>query len=487
MWFQSRKPKVATTAPKPFDELAAWIPPERLVTDQSELRAYECDGFPLHKERASAVVLSESRDEVIAVVRWCHANSIPFVPRGAGTGLSGGATPVPGGVVIDLNRMRKIVKIDSENGYAVVEPGVVNINITRAVEGCGLHYAPDPSSQKACTIGGNVAENAGGPHCLKYGMTTDHILGLEVVLPDGTPVHLGGPETTLGDFDLVGLFVGTEGTFGVVTEVTVKLLPTAPAVRTFLVIYEKMSEACNSVSEITREGIVPAALEILDELTVRAVEASVFAAGYPQNAGAVLLVEIDGFAAALDEQEAAIRDVAKRNHAIDFRVATDEADRTQLWRGRKGAFGALGRINTDLYILDGVVPRTKLAKILEEIYDIAERHRITVTNVFHAGDGNLHPSICYDGRDKDERARVIEAGKEILRACVREGGSISGEHGIGVEKMEFMPLLFSPEDLQLQKDLRAAVDPRALSNPGKLFPDARSCVEAGRKRHTVPL
>lgn len=484
MFFRTKK---AAPIPAPFSELTQWIVPERLVTDPGELRVYECDGFPLHKEKPTLVALCESRDEVIAIVRWCHQQGIPFVPRGAGTGLSGGATPVPGGIVIDLNRMRRIHEVDVENRYAVVEPGVVNIKITEAAAEHGFHYAPDPSSQRACTIGGNVAENAGGPHCLKYGMTTDHILGLEVVLPTGETVRLGGPQADPAGYDAVGLFVGTEGTFGVVTEITVKLLPSASSVRTFLAIFESMSLACRTVAEITREGIVPAALEILDELTIKAVEASVYSAGYPQNAAAVLLIEIDGFEASLDEEQQQIQTIVDNNQAIDFQIANNEVERMKLWRARKGAFGALGRINTDLYILDGVVPRTVLEPVLEELYEIADRHRVTLSNVFHAGDGNLHPNISYDGRDEDERGRVIAAGHEILAACVRAGGSISGEHGIGVEKMEFMPLLFSPEDLDLQRDLRSAVDPKSLSNPGKLFPDARSCVESGPKHHTVEL
>ncbi len=487
--FTRRKQASSTSSerPSPYSELLEWIPPDRLITNNGELCVYECDGFPLHKERPQAVILCASRDDVLHVVRWCNEKSIPFVPRGAGTGLSGGATPVPGGVVIDLNHMRRIVKVDVENGYAIVEPGVVNIRISQAASSSGFHYAPDPSSQKACTIGGNVAENAGGPHCLKYGMTTDHILGLEVVLPDGDIVRLGGPRAEETGYDLAGLFVGTEGTCGVVTEVTVRLLPSPQSVRTFLAIFDSMSFACRTVAAITREGIEPAALEILDQLTIRAVEASVFAAGYPQNATAVLLVEIDGLEAGLDEQETQIRAICKAHHAFEFRAAKDEADRQKLWRGRKGAFGALGRINTDLYVLDGVVPRTKLEDTLNEIYAIADRYGLTLSNVFHAGDGNLHPNISYDGRDEDERSRVLEAGREILTACVRAGGSISGEHGIGVEKMEFMPLLFTPDDLALQKDLRDAVDPRALSNPGKIFPDSRSCVEVGRKHRVVPL
>ncbi len=475
----------APRPPSPYDELLEWIPADRLVADPALLRLYECDGFPLHKELPPVVVRCASRDDVVAAVRWSNDRGLPFVPRGAGTGLSGGATPVREGIVLDMNLMRRVIEVDPANGFAVVEPGVVNLNISRAAAPDGCHYAPDPSSQKACTIGGNVAENAGGPHCLKYGMTTDHILGLEVVFPDGSIAELGGPTAGVDGYDLVGLFVGTEGTFGVVTKVTVRLLPAAPSVRTFLAIFDSMNLACRSVAEITRTGIEPAALEILDQLTIRAVEASVYAAGYPQDAAAVLLIEIDGFEAGLDGDERRVREIVERHHALEFLVAKDEADRQRLWRGRKGAFGALGRINTDLYVLDGVVPRTRLEAALEEIYAIADRHRIVLSNVFHAGDGNLHPNISYDGRDPDERERVLAAGREILAACVREGGTISGEHGVGVEKLEFMPLVFSESDLALQRDLRGAVDPKMRSNPGKIFPDTRGCVEVGRNQRTV--
>jgi glycolate oxidase subunit GlcD len=385
--------------------------------------------------------------------------------------------------VIDTNLMRRILRIDRENRFAVVEPGVINIRVTEAVEGMGLHYAPDPSSQRACTIGGNIAENSGGPHCLKYGMTTDHILGLEVVLPEGEIARFGGPLSDGPGYDLTGFLVGAEGTCGVVVEATVRLLPRAEAVRTFLAIFDAMGPACRMVAEVTRAGILPAALEILDRNTIRAVEASVYAAGYPADAAAVLLVEIDGFDAGLDEEEARIRAIAAECRAIDFRAARDAAERAKLWKGRKGAFGAMGRINTDLYVLDGVVPRTRLEATLERIYAIAARHRVTLSNVFHAGDGNVHPNISYDGRDPGERARVLEAGREILQACVEAGGSISGEHGIGLEKKEFIPLLFSEEDLALMADLRHAVDPHERSNPGKVFPDSRGCFEvAGKQR-----
>lgn len=483
-----RRSRQRDTDDAPYAELARVIPKERLITDPSELRSYECDGLPLHKMPPGAVTLCASRDEVVSVVRWCNDHGVPFVPRGAGTGLSGGATPAVRCVVIDVNRMRAIQTIDTENRFAVVEPGLINMRLTDAVGADNLHYAPDPSSQKACTIGGNVAENSGGPHCLKYGMTTDHVLGLEVVLPDGEIVELGGPHAENPGYDLVGLFVGTEGTFGIVTGVTLRLTANPQSVRTYLAIFDAMNQACRSVSSIIREGVLPAALEILDQPTIRAVEASVFRAGYPQDAAAVLLIELDGFEAGMDEDEAKIRRIVGENQALEFRVAVDEAERAKLWKGRKGAFGAMGRVSTDLYVLDGVVPRTRLESVLEEIYDIARRYKLTLSNVFHAGDGNLHPNISYDGRDLEERARVLEAGREILAACVNAGGSISGEHGIGLEKMEFMPLLFTEEDLQIQVDLRHSVDPRELSNPCKIFPDSRTCNEIGKARQRgVPL
>ncbi|MEZ5065819.1 MAG: FAD-linked oxidase C-terminal domain-containing protein [bacterium] len=460
--------------PDPFRELARRFPADRFLTDRTELFVYECDGLPVHRQPPAAVVLCETRDEVVACVKWCAANEVPFVPRGAGTGLSGGATPVRGCLLLDLNRMRAIRKIDARSRYAVVEPGLINVRLTEAAKPHGLMYAPDPSSQTACTLGGNIAENSGGPHCLKYGVTIDHVLGLEVVLPDGEVVRLGGPIADHPDHDLVQLFVGAEGTFGVVTEITLRLTPDPPEVRTFLAIFDSMAKACRTVTEITRSGIVPVALEILDRRTIEAVEASVNRAGYPTNAAAVLLVELDGFAAGMDEEERAIVEMARANEPIELRSARDPAERVALWKGRKGAFGAMGRVDTDLYVLDGVVPRTALEETLEKVYEIADRYRVKVSNVFHAGDGNLHPNISYDGRDADVTARVLAAGEEMLRACVAAGGSISGEHGIGLEKRDFMPLLFGEGDLALMTGIRDAIDPEGIANPGKGFPDRRA-------------
>jgi glycolate oxidase subunit GlcD len=373
--------------------------------------------------------------------------------------------------MLDMNRMRAIRRIEPRDRYAVVEPGLINVHLTDAVTSHGLHYAPDPSSQTACTIGGNVAENSGGPHCLKYGVTCDHILALEAVLPSGDVLRLGGPLAEHPDHDLVQLFVGNEGTFGVITEVTVRLTPDPAEIRTYLAIYDTMAKACRTVTQITRSGIVPVALEILDQRTIEAVEASVNAAGYPTGAAAVLLVELDGFGAGMDEEEAAILAIAGDNDPIEVRTARDPNERQALWKGRKGAFGAMGRVDTDLYVLDGVVPRTALEETLEKIYAIADRHDVKVSNVFHAGDGNLHPNISYDGRDPELTARVLAAGREMLEVCVAAGGTISGEHGIGLEKREFMELLFDDDDFALQTGLRDAVDPDGISNPGKIFPD----------------
>ncbi|MBZ0267185.1 FAD-binding protein, partial [bacterium] len=453
-----------------LDELTALLPPGSVIRDAAELHVYECDGLPVHKQAPDAVVLCRTRDEVVTAVRWCARHGVAFVPRGAGTGLSGGATPSAGSIVLDLNRMRAIRRIDAENRLAVVEPGLINVDLTAASTSSGLHYAPDPSSQTACTIGGNVAENSGGPHCLKYGVTSDHILALEVVRPDGEVVRVGNALADPGTLDLVRLYVGTEGTFGVITEVTVRLTPNPETVRTFLAIYDSMAAACRTVTEITRAGIIPVALEILDQRTIRAVEASVNRAGYPEDAAAVLLIELDGFEAGMDADEEAITAIVRSHGPLDFRAATDPKERLALWKGRKGAFGAMGRVNTDLYVLDGVVPRTELEAVLEKVYAIADRWQVMVSNVFHAGDGNLHPNISYDGRDADAVRRVLAAGREIMEACVAAGGTISGEHGIGLEKREFMPLVFTDDDFALQTALRDAIDPARVSNPGKIFP-----------------
>ena len=453
---------------------------QRVLTSPDALLAWECDGFTVHKSRPMAVVLPTSTAEVQAVVRALHQAKVPFVPRGAGTCLSGGPTADTGAVVVDLARMRQVLQISSEDLIAVVQPGVVNVDLTAAVAAHGLHYAPDPSSQTVCTIGGNLAENSGGPHCFKYGLTRDHILSAVVVLPDGTIARLGdaaGPRAPHG-LDLIGVFCGSEGTFGIATEITVRLTRNQDAVHTMLASFATMTAACRTVGDIVAAGLVPAALEILDQATIAAVEASVFRAGYPEDAAAVLLVELDGPSNVLAEEAAEVRQFFTANGALRQEEATDADERQRLWRGRKGAFGAMGRINTDLYVLDGVVPRTKLEQALSAITAIGQKHGVKLTNVFHAGDGNLHPNISFDGRSADETRRAVAAGREILQLCVDLGGSISGEHGIGSEKLDHVPMMFDDNDLDVMARVRSAFNPSGLCNPGKVLPQRGGCSEA---------
>lgn len=453
------------------------LPPESVLVDPHHVLVYECDGSTAFKSTPDIVVLPRSTEDVVAVVRLCSEYDVAFVARGAGTGLSGGATPSDGGLVISLAAMNEILELDLSNRLALCQTGVVNLEISRNVARHGLYFAPDPSSQSSCTLGGNIAENSGGPHCFKYGATTSHVLGLTVVLPDGELVHLGGPRDSVG-YDLVGLFVGSEGTFGIATEALVRLMPAPEAVKTLLAPFRSMESACEAVSDIVALGIVPAALEMLDRPTIQVIEAGVNAAGYPVDAEAVLLVELDGAAHGMDRMEREIRGLCEKRGAVSFLVARDERERARLWLGRKAAFGAMGRLSTDLYVQDGVVPRSRLPEVLVKVGEIAEKHRIKVANVFHAGDGNLHPCIPYDGRDADECERVLEAGREILELCVAVGGTISGEHGIGTEKSSYMGLLFSETDLDLMRSLRDVWNPRGLCNPGKLFPTSSGCGEA---------
>jgi glycolate oxidase subunit GlcD len=452
------------------------LAPEVVLVEPHHVLVYECDGSTAFKSAPDAVVVARSTDDVAAAVRSCVEHDVPFVARGAGTGLSGGATPHDGGVVISLAAMNEILELDLANRLALCQAGIINLEISKSVSRHGLYFAPDPSSQSSCTLGGNVAENSGGPHCFKYGATTAHILGLTVVTPDGDIVHLGGPRDSVG-YDLVGLFVGSEGTFGITTEVLIRLMPTPEAVKTLLAPFTSMEAACEAVSDIVALGIVPAALEMLDQPTIEVVEAGVAAGGYPQDAEAVLLVELDGAAHGMDRMEREIRACCEARGAVSVSVARDEEERARLWLGRKSAFGAMGRLSTDLYVQDGVVPRSRLPEVLVRVGEIAEQYRIKVANVFHAGDGNLHPCIPYDGRDDDERGRVLEAGREILELCVAVGGTISGEHGIGTEKSSYMGLLFSEADLSLMHALRDVWNPAGLCNPGKLFPTRSGCGE----------
>lgn len=459
--------------------LAEIVGAKRVIARQSELLAYSSDGLPGYTKVPRIAVFPGTRDEVIAVVRELARENVPFVPRGAGTGLSGGAL-ADGVVLLGLNRLRRILTVDSVNQLAVVEPGVVNTVLTREVSQYGLHYAPDPSSQTVCTLGGNVAENAGGPHCLKYGVTLNHIAAVTAVLPDGEVVSFGNPAGEATGYDLLGAFVGSEGCFGVAVEITVRLQRNPPAVRTLLADFTSIDAAARAVSAIIARGILPAALEMMDAPTIRAVEASIYAAGYPVDAEAVLLIELDGFEAGLDDDVATVVSLCTGVGARSVRVARDEAERARLWQGRKKAFGAMGRVSPHLVVQDAVVPRTKLPSVLAAIHTIAATHRVKVCNVFHAGDGNLHPNIPYDAYDPDESARVHRAMREIMRLCIAAGGSITGEHGVGIDKLAYMDELFSPETLQAMCDLRDVFDPQRRANPGKVVP-IHSCREwAGR-------
>ncbi|MET0623793.1 MAG: FAD-linked oxidase C-terminal domain-containing protein [Pyrinomonadaceae bacterium] len=458
--------------------LRALLGPGQVISDPEELLVYECDGLTHYRHRPRAVVFPASTEEVSEVLRLLERERVPLVPRGAGTGLSGGALALGGGVCVELSRMRRVLKVDEENRLAVVEAGVVNAHVSRAVSRHGLYYVPDPSSQGSCTVGGNVGENAGGIHCLKYGTTTDHVLGARVVLVGGRVVDLGGAGAFAPGYDLLGLFVGSEGTFGVVTEITVRLTPVAPSVRTLLADFLRLDDASRAVSAIIAEGIIPAGLEMVDGATIRAVEASVFAAGMPTDAEAALLVELDGLEAGMDEEVERVRAICATHGARSVRLAADEAERKRLWAARKGAFGAMGRITPDILIQDAVVPRSRLPEVLAETYRIGARHSLRVANVFHAGDGNLHPLVCFDSRDAGQVERVHEAGREIMETCVRAGGTITGEHGVGLDKSDYLPLVFSEEDLRAMLQVRAAFDPTGLCNPGKIIPAPKGCGEA---------
>jgi len=453
------------------------------IREPEQLRTYECDGLTGRRVVPELVVLPTTTEQVQAVVWLCNKERIPFVARGAGTGLSGGALPVAEGIVISLARLTRIVEIDIERGFVVVEPGVANLDVTRAVAADGFYYAPDPSSQQVCTIGGNVAENSGGAHCLKYGFTANHILAAEVVLPDGELVELSvwdeGP-------DLLGVFVGSEGTLGIATKLTLKILRAPEAVRTLLAGFGHTDEAGGAVSEVIARGVLPAAIELMDAVTMEAAEAAV-QANYPAGCGAVLIVELDGPLAQVEEDLAAVEAIVHRNGAREVRIAADAEDRVAIWRGRKAAFAAMGRISPDYYVQDGVVPRTKLPEVLRRIDELSQEHGLRVGNVFHAGDGNLHPLVLYDGRIEGDAARAAQLAEQILEACVDAGGSITGEHGVGTDKACAMTLMFGEDDLDAMQRLRAAFDPLGLANPGKLFPTPRLCGEVPGPYRAHPL
>ncbi len=448
---------------------------EGIITSREELRTYECDGLTNFRVVPLAVVLPQTAQQVQAVVRLCAREHVAFVARGSGTGLSGGALPVEGGIVISLSRLNHILELDIPNARVVVEPGVINAAVTQRVSPFGYFYAPDPSSQSVCSIGGNVAENSGGAHCLKYGFTTTHVLGLEVVLPDGSLVQLGANTLDAPGYDLPGVFVGSEGTLGVVTKVILRIVKAPEVVQTLLAAFDSTNVAGAAVSDIIASGILPAAIEMMDNLAIQAAEAAVHA-GYP-NCGGLLLVELDGPVAEVEALMARVRERCLFHQASEIRVAQSDAERLLIWKGRKAAFAAMGRISPNYIVQDGVIPRTSLPQVMEEIKRLSEAAGLRVANVFHAGDGNLHPLVLYDRRIQGQEHDAEQLSGEILRLCVRVGGSITGEHGVGEEKKLFMSEMFAEPDLQTMQLVRCAFDPDHLSNPGKIFPRTPLCAE----------
>jgi glycolate dehydrogenase FAD-linked subunit len=467
-------------------ELAAIVGADGVVSRASELSVYECDGWTIAKNAPDLLVLPRSTEETSRALAALDRRNLAFVPRGAGTGLSGGCLPLGAPVMVCTSRMNRIVAIDLANRRAEVESGVVNLNVTNAVKADGYFYAPDPSSQAACTIGGNIAENSGGPHTLKYGVTTNHVLGVELVMAGGEVVELGGAAEERCGYDLVGAVVGAEGTAGIVTRATLRLFREPQAHRTLLAIFADVERATRAVSAIIAAGIIPGAIEMMDRLIIGAVEAA-FHVGFPPDAGAVLIVELDGLEAGLTERADELTRIATDAGASEVKLARDEAERALLWKARKRAFGAVGRLAPNYVTQDGVVPRTRLPDILRVISILSRHFNLPIGNVFHAGDGNIHPIVLYDERDPDQVQRAVEVGREILKACVEMGGSLSGEHGIGVEKQQEMPLLFSPDDLLVMSELRRVFDPAGRANPNKVIPQPGACVEVAAPRRQAPL
>jgi glycolate oxidase len=457
-------------------EIRRIVGPQGVISAPEQLLTYESDGLASYRVTPSLVVLPSSTEEVSAVVRLCASRNVPIVPRGSGTGLSGGALPVEGGVVIGLSRMREVLEIDVANGRAIVQAGVINLWVTQRAVPHGFYYAPDPSSQQVCSIGGNVAENSGGAHCLKYGFTVNHVTGLTLVLAGGEVVRIGGKALDKPGYDLAGIFVGSEGTLGIVTEVTLRLVRRPEVVSTLEAAFTSTDAAGEAVSRIIGEGIVPAAIEMMDNLSIQAAEAAVHA-GYPLGAGAILLVELDGPAVEVEEQTGVVDAICRESGASALRIARDDDERALMWKGRKSAFAAMGRISRDYYVQDGVIPRTALPRVLREIAALGEQYGLRVANVFHAGDGNLHPLVLFDGQVPGQAEQAEQLAGDILRACVASGGSITGEHGVGVDKKRYMPAMFSHDDLETMQMLRCAIDPARLFNPDKVFPTPRLCGE----------
>ena len=466
--------------------LMALLPKGRIMSGPAHLAAYESDGLTAFAARPLAVAVPETQDEVIQIVRFCHAEKVPFVARGSGTSLSGGSLPVKEGIVIALNRLNRIVRIDPAGRIAVVEAGVVNSHVTTAAQKYGLHFAPDPSSQSICTIGGNVAFNSGGAHCLKYGMTSNHVLGLKAVLATGEVVEFGGASREQVGPDWTGLFVGNEGLFGIALEVTLQLLPRAEMFHTVLAGYDSLEKAGDAVSAVIASGLLPGALEIMDALALEAAVAAVHA-DYPPNAAAVLIVELEGPREVVALDRVRLQKILAESGAMEVRVAKDAAERLAIWKGRKSAFSAVGRLSPDFIVQDGVVPRRKLGEALKRIGEMASEARLRVANVFHAGDGNLHPLIMYNGKEADGLVRAEALAGKILRMCIVMGGSITGEHGVGVEKRDYMPDMFTTNELDCMRRVRAAFDPLEIANPGKMFPEGAPAVMTTAQRGLHPL
>ena len=458
-----------------------------VVQRREELLTYECDGLTSYRQRPALVVLPRTTEQVAEAVKICDQNQIPWVARGAGTGLSGGALPVENCVLIVTALMKRILDVDLENQRIVVQPGVINNWVTQAVSGAGFYYAPDPSSQIICSIGGNVAENSGGVHCLKYGVTTNHVLGLKLVIPDGSIVDVGGRVPEMPGYDLTGIFVGSEGTLGIATEITLRILKTPESICVLLADFNSIEEAGAAVADIIGSGIIPAGMEMMDNLSINAVEDVVATGCYPRDAVSILLVELDGLEVEVATNKQRVAELCKKNGARNITTASDPETRLKLWKGRKAAFAAAGHMSPDYFVQDGVIPRTQLADVLKEIEALSEKFGYRIANVFHAGDGNLHPLILYDNSVAGALEKVEELGGEILRLCVKVGGSISGEHGIGSDKKCFMPDMFSEADLETMQWVRQVFNPKGLANPGKIFPTPRTCGEAARAESAKPF
>ena len=472
-------PKIS---PNLIKQLEAILGKDGVIRRKDELLTYECDGITGYRQRPALVVLPRSTAEIAAVVKLCHDNEIAWVARGAGTGLSGGALPLEEGILIVTARMNQILRVDLDNQRVVVQPGVINNWVTQAVSGAGFYYAPDPSSQIICSIGGNVAENSGGVHCLKYGVTTNHVMGLKIVLPDGSIIDVGGAVPEQPGYDLTGLFVGSEGTLGIATEITLRILKTPESICVLLADFTSIEAAGQAVADIIKSGVIPAGMEIMDNLSINAVEDVVATGCYPRDAESVLLVELDGLGVEVASNKHRVAEICRQNGARNITTANNAETRLKLWKGRKAAFAAAGKISPNYFVQDGVIPRTQLVSVLQEIKALSEKYGYKIANVFHAGDGNLHPLILYNNKVEGAWEEVEELGGEILKLCVRVGGSLSGEHGIGIDKNCYMPAMFNEIDLETMGYVRDCFNPKGLANPGKLFPTPRSCGEAANAK-----